>query len=78
MSIDNVVFTDFEANLKGYGIEITASARDGVEAKIFVDGADLREFYELNPASFLDKYGDSAATLQELFTSVKGLQITNP
>ncbi len=76
MSGHMVEYENFESRLKGYGIEITASGRDDEESTVYIPGSDLREFYQLNPASFIDQYGEDAAKLQELFTAVKGIGVS--
>jgi len=76
MSSNTVTYTDFSSRLRGYGIEILAEGPDDTTAKIFIEGSEIRQFYDLNPAAFLEKYGDDANTLCELMSAVKGIRCT--
>jgi len=76
MSGHMLEFTGYESRLKGYGIEITAEAPDSETITIFVEGSEIRQFYDLNPAAFVERYGDDANTLCELMSAVKGIRCT--
>jgi len=69
-----ITYTNIQAELKNYGIMLTASGPDEVEKNHFFPGSDIREAYGLNPASFLEQYGEDEKELFRLFNTVEGIE----
>lgn len=72
----SITWTGIEAELKNYGIKLVANGPDNAEKIVFLEGADIREYYGCNPASFLDQFGNDEKMLFEAFELVNGITIT--
>lgn len=77
MSKHMLVFNSIEARLKNYGVMLTATAPDENEVPCFIEGVDIRESYGMNPAAFIDEYGEDETVLFDLFNSVYGIQFAD-
>ena len=73
----NITYTGISARLKNYGIEVVATAPDGLETPVLIDGSDIREFYGCNSAKWLEMHGEDESMLFELFELVQGIHVND-
>jgi hypothetical protein len=75
MSGHMIELISFDARLKGNAIIITGYGPDDIEIPVQIEADDVREFYEMSVAAFLEKYGQNAKELCSLFTAMNGLKV---
>jgi len=69
-----ITFTNIQAELKNYGVLLTASGPDFIVKSVHFPGSDIKEAYGLNPASFLEQYGEDEKELFRLFNTVERIE----
>jgi len=69
-----ITFTSINAELKNFGVLLTAVGPDEVEKAVHFPGSDIRTAYGMNPASFLEKYGEDEKELFRLFNTVERIE----
>jgi hypothetical protein len=72
-----ITYVSISARLRNYGIELTATGPDDIEKQVFLDGSDIREFYNCNPAQWLERHERNESALWELFDLVNGIAFVN-
>jgi hypothetical protein len=72
-----ITYVSISARLRHYGIELTAVGPDDQEKQVFIDGCDIREFYGINPAQWLERHERNESALWELFDLVNGIAFVN-
>ena len=73
--MSQITYTDIEATLKGFSIEITASAPDEREKTISVPCEDIKELFGMNHVKWFNERGDDSESLWMLFNAVNGIHI---
>ncbi len=68
-------WTNIEAKMKGFDIQLTATNPDYEEATEIIPNEDIKELYKMNSARFFSEFGEDESALFELFHSVHGIQM---
>ncbi len=76
MNKNTMVYTNIEARMKGFNIEITATNPDQEDATVLVENEDIKTLYKMNSAKFFQEHGEDESVLMELFTAINGISIS--
>ncbi len=70
-------YTGIRAELKNYGVNLIAEFPDYNEKIVHLTGEDVREFYNCNPAKWLELYSEDEKMLYEAFELVNGIRLAD-